>query len=181
MQQIWTQTLWDVYTNGTANTAGTEAIIFPDQTLPFSLAATTGGLRITARGKFSNAVTTPGSVTFRLRYGGVAGTLLAQTSAIALNIVAQSDIMWGLSIDLVTRLSGASGSVLAMGEVHLAQQLAANQGQIQFMGSAGGATTNTPAAVSVDLTASPIISLTFQSTVNSGSMTGLIFRGESLT
>ncbi len=181
MQQVWTQVLYDLSVNGAANTSGSEAIIFPDQTLPFTLNATTGGLRLTARGKISNAITTPGSVTFRLRYGGVAGTILAQTSAIPLNIIAQTDIMWKLSLDLVTRLSGASGSILAMGEVWLAQQLAANQGLPNFMGSAGGASGNTPAAVAVDLTASPILSLTFQSTVNSGSCTGMVYRCESLT
>jgi hypothetical protein len=180
MIQLWTQTLWALEVNGTTNTSGAEAIVFPDQTLPYNLAASKGSLQLTAMGKFSNVVTTPGSITFRLRYGGVGGTLLAQTSAIPLNIIAQTDIMWRLQLDVVTRLSGASGSVLAMGVVMLAQQLAANNNQQNFMGSAGGLTTNTPAAVTVDLTAAPILSLTYQSTVATGSMTGMMYKGESL-
>lgn len=178
-RQLWTETLWSVEANGTANTSGAEAILFPDQTLPFSFSAGRT-IRLMAMGKFSNVVTTPGSITFRIRYGGVGGTLLAATSAIALNIVVQTDIMWKIEATIVCRLSGTSGTLLAMGQVDLAAELAASNNASNFMGSAGGSSTNTPAAVTQDLTASPIISLTYQSTVATGSITGMIYVGEAV-
>jgi hypothetical protein len=81
---------------------------------------------------------------------------------------------------MVTRVNGSSGSILAMGVVFLAAQLAASNNQQNFMGSAGGASTNTPAAVTVDLTADTPLSLTYQSTVATGSITGMQYIIEGL-
>lgn len=180
-RQQWVEEIADEQgINGTANTSGAEAIIFPDNTIPNGFLRDGRKLRITAWGKYSNAVTTPGSITFRLRWGGVAGTILAQSSAIALNIVAQTDIMYQITIDITVRANGASGSVLAMGLVTLAAQLAGSNNAPNFMGSAGGASTNTPAAVTVALNADTLLSLTYQSTVATGSMTGMQYTLEAL-
>jgi len=175
--QSWEQLLdgnFDI-ANGTTNTSGAEAIMMPDKTIPAFFMVEGRALRLTCRFKYSNVVTTPGSITFRVRWGGVAGTLLAQTSAIALNIVAQTDIMGVLQCDIVCRGRGGSGSLLAMGEVRLAQELAASNNATNFMGSAGGASTNTPAAVTATTIVDTLLSITYQSTVATGSMTGMIY------
>lgn len=175
--QPWSQVLdgnIDI-ANGTPNTTGAEAIIMPDKTIPAFYMVEGRKLHGTCRFKYSNVVTTPGSITFRVRWGGVAGTLLAQSSAIALNIVAQTDIMGVIDFDIDCRARGGSGSLLCMGEVRLAAQLAASNNQVNFMGSAGGASTNTPAAVTVSTIVDTLLSITFQSTVATGSMTGMIY------
>ena len=70
---------------------------------------------------------------------------------------------------------GASGSLLCMGEVRLAQELAASNNAVNFMGSTGGATTNTPAAVAASTIVDTLLSVTYQSTVATGSMTGMMY------
>lgn len=172
-RQFWEEALAWATANGTTNSSGAEAIVFPNVTIPANYMQDGRSLRLTAMGKFSNVVTTPGSITWRLRWGGVAGTILAQSSAIALNIVAQTDDMFRIMIEVTTRVNGSSGSLLAMGIVELAAQLAASNNQPNFMGSAGGSSGNTPAAVTVDLTADTALSLTYASTVATGSMTGM--------
>lgn len=168
--------------NGVANTTGAEALIFPDKTIPAFYMVEGRILRGRLRFKFSNVVTTPGSITFRVRWGGLAGTLLAQSSAIALNIVAQTDIMGVMDFDIICRVRGlvAVGSLLCMGKVDLAQELAASNNASNFMGSAGGATGNTPAAVLVTTVVDTLLSVTYQSTVATGSMTGMIYTLELL-
>jgi hypothetical protein len=175
--QPWTQVLdgnFDI-ANGTTNTSGAEAIIMPDKTIPAFYMVEGRALRLSCRFKYSNAVTTPGSITFRIRWGGVAGTLLAQSSAIPLNIVAQTDLMGFMRADIVCRARGSSGSLLCMGSVEIAAQLAANNNATAFMGSAGGASTNTPAAVTATTIVDTLLSITYQSTVATGSMTGMIY------
>lgn len=175
--QIWSQLLpgnIDI-ANGTTNTTGAEAIIMPDKTIPAFYMVEGRIIRVTCRFKYSNVVTTPGSITFRVRWGGVAGTLLAATSAIALNTTAKTDLMGRLQCEIVCRARGASGSLLAMGAVDLAEQLAASNNATAFMGSAGGASGNTPAAVTATTVVDTLLSITYQSTVATGSMTGMIY------
>jgi hypothetical protein len=179
-RQFWEESLAWATANGTTNTTGAQAIMFPNVTIPANYMQDGRSLRITAMFKYSNAVTTPGSITFRLRWGGVAGTILAQSSAIALNIVVQTDIMGRIELECTTRTNGSSGSLLAMGVVHLAAQLAGSNNQPNFLGSAGGASGNTPAAVTVDLTADTALSLTYASTVGTGSCTGMNYYVEAL-
>lgn len=174
-RQFWEEVIACAVANGTACTAAAEGLIFPSVSIPANFMQDGRALRMTAMGKYSNVVTTPGSITFRIRWGGLAGTILAQTSAIALNIVAQTDIMWRLQCEIVCSTNGATGTLLAMGQVDLAMQLAASQGLACMMGSTGGLTTNTPAAVTVDLTAVTDLSLTYQSTVATGSQTGMTY------
>lgn len=177
--QKWTQVFdGNVDTiNGVVNTSGAEALIFPDKTIPAFYMVEGRKLRGRVRFKYSNVVTTPGSITFRVRWGGLTGTLLAQTSAIALNIVAKTDLMGVMEFDIDCRVRGlvAVGSLLCMGEVRLAEQLAASNNAIAFMGSAGGASGNTPAAVLVTTVVDSLLSVTYQSTVATGSMTGMIY------
>lgn len=180
-RQLWVEHVADEQgINGVAIASTSETILFPDNTIPNGYLRDGRKFRITAWGKYSNVITTPGSITFRLRWGGVAGTILCQSSAIALNIVAQTDEMFKVEVLLSVRANGASGSLLAMGLVTLATQLAASNNQPNFMGSAGGASGNTPAAVTVALNADTLLSLTYQSTVATGSITGMQYSLEAL-
>src|SRR5678809_1003938 len=150
--QEWGELLKPVlFYDETALTAAAEGLLVADKTIPGGFFVERRLLSLRVRFKFSNVITTPGSITFRVRWGGLAGTILAQTSAIALNTTAQTSIMGVLNADIVCRLTdkgaGGTGSLLCMGDVELAAQLAASNNQTNFMGSAGGASGNVPAAV----------------------------------
>jgi hypothetical protein len=81
-----------------------------------------------AAGKQSNVVTTPGTVIFRLRYNGLAGTLLATTGTIAPNIVAVTDNLWAVDVYLKAITTGQTATslvLLAYGECRFANTLGA--------------------------------------------------------
>jgi hypothetical protein len=120
---------------------------------------------IRASGDVSNVVTTPGTLTFRLRWGGLAGTLLAASQAITLDITARANFSYILDIDLAIRSIGSAGSMFAQGFVLLNDTAvgAAAAPQYYTMGSAGA---NVPAAVgSLDTTTAKLLSLTAQFSV----------------
>jgi hypothetical protein len=70
-------------------------------------------LRFRAMGRVSNIVTTPGTLTFRIRFGGVAaGAIVANSGALALNTAAKTNVTWILDWDL--NLRGAPGTAASM-------------------------------------------------------------------
>lgn len=179
-RQFWNETLtWSTANGATISNTTTETILFPNVTIPANFLQDGRTLRLTATGKLSNIVTSPGNITFALRWGGVTGTILAQTSTINLNTTAQTDIMFRIVIEIVTRANGSSGSLLAMGMVDLAFKATV---QPELMGSAGGASGNTPAAVTADLTADTALALTAKfSVANAGNaITGMNYLLEAL-
>jgi len=179
-KQYWQELLAWVETNAAAiaNTT-TETILFPDVTIPAFYMNDGRILRLTAMGKLSNIVTSPGNLNFAIRWGGVSGTILAQSSAIALNATAQTDIMFRLTAEIFCRAFGSSGSLLAMGKVEIATP--ATQAPY-LLGSAGGLTGNTPAPVTVDTTTNQALSLTAKfSVANAGNtITGMNYLLEAL-
>lgn len=71
-------------------------------------------LIIRAHGRISTLVTTPGTMTFDVRFGAIS---VCTTPAFALNTVAKTNVPWELYIKLVCRSigSGTSATVLGMG------------------------------------------------------------------
>jgi hypothetical protein len=115
----------------------------------------------------SNVVTTPGTVTFRIRWGGVAGTVLANSGAISMDTTARSNFSGSLMADLVVRSIGSAGSMFCQGLVVLNNVpvgAAADPQGLYFMGSAGE---NVPAVVSsLDTTTAKLLSVTAQFSVS---------------
>jgi hypothetical protein len=114
-------------------------------------------LRLRAFGQISNIVTAQPTITFRIRFGGVAGTVLASTGAITTSATAFTAAIWDMEALIVTRTNGSSGSLFTMGTMTIAND--ASAGIARGMGSAGALT---PAAVTVDLTADTALSFTAQ-------------------
>lgn len=160
-RQYFVETLvWSV-ADGTAiaNTT-TETIIFPNTTFPAGYMQDGRVVRITAYGRHSTTATP--TVTFRIRWGGVSGTVLAASGA----ITAGSGVtaaMWMLEALLVCRSNGATGTIFTTGRALLGEDAAPTVGSatnapgISMMGSAGVAT---PAAVTVDLSADQALAIT---------------------
>lgn len=145
-----------------ANTT-TEALVFPVLTILGNYMQYGRVLRVRAFGRYS----TTGSPTglWALRFGGLAGTVLAQTGALTLG-TAQTNLAWGLEILIHTRVNGASGSLFATGEITINTTATAGTGLAY--GSAG---TATPAAASVDLSIDQDLALTFDWSAASASNT----------
>lgn len=140
----------------------TETIMCPD----FAFAANDprvyqgAAFRITLGFDVSNVVTTPGTVTFKVRWGGVSGTILAQSAAIQMDTTAHSNYSGLLQAWLVWRSIGSAGSAFCQGIVFLnnVADAAAAAPQYHTMGSAGA---NVPAVVSsLDTTTAKNLSVT---------------------
>lgn len=184
-RQYWQELISWAVADGTAiANSVTETIIFPNVTIPANYMQDGRVLRITAYGRHSTAAATTPTLTFRLRWGGVAGTQLAATGA----MVTGSGVtaaMWKIELMVQVRANGASGSLFVVGNARLGEDAtstvgsATNAGAEDLMGSAGVAT---PAAVTVDLTADTALSITAQwgTASASNTLTGHTYHIESL-
>lgn len=122
--------------------------------------------RITDYFDISNVVTTPGTVRFRVRWGGVAGVVLADTGTISMDTTARANYSGRLEALLAWRSIGSSGTAFSQGLVALNNVpvgAAADPQGIYFMGSAGE---NVPAVVgSLDTTTAKDLAVTVQFSV----------------
>jgi hypothetical protein len=105
----------------TAITGTSEALLWPAYFTSLVASYFTVGkmVRLTAWGKLTTAGASPGTVTFTVRYGTTTGgTSLGASAASPTFAVSQTNITWGLVVDVVCRAtgSGTSGSLLAFGQ-----------------------------------------------------------------
>ena len=181
-RQYWEETLAWATADGTAvaNTAA-ETIIFPNITIPANFMQDGRCLKLSLMGRWG-ATATP-TLTIRVRWGGVGGTVLTATGATVMS--AQTAAQWNTDVIIQTRVNGATGSLYAMGKTIFGTATvptagtATNLGFASMMGSAGIAT---PAAVTVDLTADTALSVSAQWSAASASNTiqGHIYTVEAL-
>lgn len=185
-RQSWSETVaWATADGATFNTTATETIIFPNITIPANFMQDGRVLRLTAYGRYSNVVTAVPTVIFAVRWGGVAGTMLAQSPAIVTSASAVTNAPWRVECLLQTRVNGSAGSIFAMGETEIFTGIAptvgtvANYGVVASMSSTG---LLTPAAVTVDLTADTALSLTgkFSASNAANGITGHLYILEAL-
>lgn len=166
--QNWIETL-DVDTgDGTqvSNTT-TETIVCPDFNVPAYYMIPGRTLEIVAFGLCSNVVTTPGTLITRVRWGGVAGTVLLASAAQGLDTTAHTNALWWLQAFITCRSDGSAGTFLSGGwfsQFNLLSSTAANL-LPALMGSAGTPGANGNAAVTVDTTSAKLLSITAQFSV----------------
>ena len=102
------------YTDGPTLTAAAAASMIPTYnviTLPSGYFMIGRQLRITASGRISCVVTTPGTARYDVRLGG---TVVADTTAISLNTTAQTNVGWYLELLLTCRAVGSGTSANLM-------------------------------------------------------------------
>jgi len=145
----------------------TETIICPDFSIPAFYMAPYKTLYFWAFGVCSNVVTTPGTLIVRVRWGGVAGTVLLQTSAQGLDTTARTNALWQAEGKIVCRTAGATGTFMSGGIYSQYNVLSATAANLLpgLMGSAGNPNASGNAAVTVDTTAAKLLSLTGQFSV----------------
>lgn len=119
----WVQTLIASQADGTALTASTtETSLLPTSAGLFleSGAANTLGnaFEFWAMGRASTVVTTPGTLTFRIKFGGTgaSGSAVSNSGAIALTTTAQTNDTWTLRGHLLVRTTGAAASCMYWGQ-----------------------------------------------------------------
>lgn len=162
-RQYWAESLAWATSDGTAvANSTTETIVFPNVTIPANYLQDGRRLSIKAFGRYSSTATP--TLTFRLRWGGVSGTVLAASGGMTVGS-AVTAAMWAVELVVQTRANGSSGSLFAVGWARVGAGAtstvgtATNMPADDFMGSAG---VLTPAAVTVDLTADTALALTAQ-------------------
>jgi hypothetical protein len=72
-------------------------------------------VRWTMWARVSTVVTTPGTIIFRLRWGGVAGTLLVTSKTQRPKVTVSTNMSAYVQMEMTCRSTGATGSVFAMG------------------------------------------------------------------
>lgn len=178
-RQGWQELINWVVADGTAISATTtETIVFPNVTIPANYMQDGRVLAITAYGRHTSAGQT---VTDRVRWGGVAGTVITASGATVAPTATAA--LWETTAVIQTRSNGATGTVFAMGQQVIYDDVVSTAGSatgapaVAGLGSAG---LTTPAAVTVDLTADTSLSFTKQfGTAGSNAVTGHIYILES--
>lgn len=170
--QTWQENLVTSQVDGATLTAAAAASCIPaaaKYTLQPNFFSVGKRLKLTAFGRISCVVTTPGTARFDLRFGG---TVVMDSLAMPLNIVAKTNVPWRLDVDLVCRAIGASANLMWTGEWRseavLASPAATAGGSGEFLLPYNAA----PAVGSnFDSTTSQVVDMFFTQTVATGSMT----------
>jgi hypothetical protein len=167
-RQFWNETIAWATASGTAiATSTTETILFPDVTIPANYMADGRGLRLRMFGAYGTT-STP-TLIFSVRWGGVAGTVLAKSAATTLTSAvgggASMTAMWDGEILIQTRSNGSSGTLMTNGAFTLYTSTAATAGTVTNYGlpiivASGSTGGTTPVAVTADLTADKALSVT---------------------
>lgn len=69
-------------------------------------------LRVTAQGRVSNIVTTPGTLTLDLRLGA---TVVFNGAAMQLSTTAHTNVPWWFDVELTLRVTGSSANLMGQG------------------------------------------------------------------
>lgn len=131
-------------------------------------------IRISASGRISCAVTTPGTARFDVRLG--VGVVAFDSGPMNLNIVAKTNVPWWLDILMTCRTVGATGNFFGFSrftsEAVIASGLSTVSGNGSLISSVAAGPPTAPAVGgNVDLTAAAIFDVFFTQTVATGSLT----------
>lgn len=160
-RQYWAEMIaWAVADGAAVANTTTETIVFPNVTIPANYMQDGRLLTLRGLGRFSTTATP--TIRFRLRWGGVAGTLIWDSGTITTATVTAA--LWQIpAIIIQTRSNGSSGTLFAAGMCVIGSAAAptvASATGAPAIGVFGSAGDDTPAAVTCDLTADTALSLT---------------------
>ena len=175
-RQFWSETLAWATADGTAvANSTTETVIFPNVTIPGNFLQDGRTIRLRMFGKYSTTGTP--TMTFKVRWGGVTGTVIVTTAAVTAPSTV-TNALFDLELLITTRSNGSTGTVMANGEVTLHTGTAGSPTDAAL--TAGGQTA--PAAVTLDLTADTAlsVSVTWGTASASNTLTGVNYIIEAL-
>ncbi len=138
-------------------------------------------LRISAQGRISCVITTPGTARFDIRLGG---TVAFDTGPLALVPIAKTTLPWWFDAMIVCRAVGATGNFFGFGkfqsEAVVGSPLASTGGSGSLISAvSGGAETAPAVGGSVNTTVANTFDCFFTQTVTTGSFTVHNFMLES--
>lgn len=184
--QGWQETLISSQVDGAAVTATSEGSLLPGQakyTIPGNFLDFIGKkLRVRAAGRISNIVTTPGTLTLKLKMGPTSTIIAAASSAMQLNAVAKTNVTWVLdwAFDLRSIGSGTSAAFMHTGvwqsEAVVGSPLPSAGGAGQFMIPASAPAVGT----GFDSTVANLVDLTAQFSLTGNSIQCHQFALESM-
>lgn len=167
-RQFWNETLAWATASGTAvASTASETILIPNVTIPANYLQDGRCLRLLLHGGYGTTATP--TLIFTIRWGGVAGTVLAKSSTVTTTSGvgggASMTAMWTLEAIIQVRANGSSGSLFTMGNAILHTSTAATAGTVTNYGlvapiASGSTGGTTPVAVTADLTADTALSVT---------------------
>lgn len=174
-RQFWKEQIaWATASATAVANTTTETIAYGNITVPSNYLQDGRNFKLVVIGQYSTTLTP--TLVFTARWGGVAGTVLCKTAASTLPTITAG--LWKAEIWLTTRSNGATGTVMANGEVTLyagvAGTVASATGEALVTPmTAGGVLT--PAVATVDLTADTALAITatWSAASASNTLTGL--------
>lgn len=164
-------------TDGPTLTAAARASCIPTANrivLPNNFFYIGRAIRITMSGRISCAVTTPGTARFDICMGSAGTTVVFDTLALNLNIVAKTTVPWFFTTTLVCRAVGNSTATTFFPHFSFIQSEAIIASPLPAVGSNGSliVPVGTPAVgAGMDNTAASALDVFFTQTVATGSMT----------
>lgn len=175
--QTWEEVIVQNATDGPTLTAAARASCIPTANrivLPNAFFYIGRTLRVTLSGRISCAVTTPGTARLDICMGSAGTTVVFDTLALNLNIVAKTTVPWFFEVDLVCRAvgNGTSTTFMPQGGKFISEAVVGSP-----LPSAGGngvllVPVGTPAVgAGMDNTAASILDVFFTQTVATGSFT----------
>jgi hypothetical protein len=180
--QTWQETLITAQVDGPTLTAAAAAsCVAPAAliTLPANYLQIGRMLKVTAQGRISCVVTTPGTARFDVRLGG---TVVFDSGALNLNTVAKVNVPWWLEIILTCRAIGNGTTANFMGQGSF-QSEAVVGSPLPTVGGNGSllCPVGAPAVgAGFNSTIANILDMFFTQTVATGSLTVHQFKVESL-
>lgn len=166
----WEEVIYAPTADGTAITSSSETILLPDFSIPAGYMQVGRLLKYTLLGRQSTAITTPGTITLRLRWGGVAGVLMATSGAFAPDpTAAATDLTWMVEYWIQQRTVGASGTSLTVGRFEPSDYDDASVAALVGNLNMRMIPTSAPAVATVDTTIDKLLSATYQSSVTTAS------------
>jgi hypothetical protein len=128
-------------------------------------------LKYTIMGRQSTVITTPGTITHRLRWGGVGGVAMAASGAFAPDpTAAATNLTWMVEYWVQQRTVGATGTSLTIGRVEWSDYDDATVATIVGNLNMRMIPTSAPAVATVDTTIDKLLSATYQSSVTTASV-----------
>lgn len=183
--QTWQETLTQSVTDGPTLTAAARASCIPTAnriTLPPSYFYVGKALKFTMSGRISCVVTTPGTARFDFCLGSAGTTIVFDTAAFNLNIVAKTNVPWRLEVDLVCRAVG-SGTATNFFPTAVFQSEAVVGSPLTTVGGNGSLllpTAGLAVGAGTDSTVNSAVDVFFTQTVATGSFTVNNYRIEAL-
>lgn len=184
----WQQVLCSVQGDSTAITAASRTSLLTSGAaagligLPNNFFVPGKMIKVTAQGRISCVVTTPGTARFDVSFGATANV---DSGAMNLNVVAKTNVPWWLEIVGTCRTagSGTSATIFWFGQfvseavVGSAASTAGGNGALTFSHGGLGATA---VGAGFDSTAAIVLDLRFTQTVATGSITLQQYKVEDL-